>query len=516
MPLDRKDSDSTWQGPRSYKITEVVPDAPWKPSDEDDMPSDEPEQEQLVESIDISAVHLSTENSDDDAGEVQPTSARAELMSQLGYYSSFILTPLLFAGLTSLLVLPLVAANRAKLPPQTLLPLAFIILVIALTQGVAIYYVGTNNGLWAAYTVAGFFLFILVGCFAIFGPWPGFIVLLFFIGISIFLYRRCVRSVAEGFVDIVRAFGKNSRTLYPGFNILLPWERVANQLSTSETIWKTPVQRVQMTRDEDVVLRGTITYQLLPEDAHLAVTTVKNWEEALHDLFVASLQRIAATLTPEDFIAWPQGMHTRPTHGSAMPLSEGEARWEQVNALVFQRIRDRVALWGVLVNEVRLYDIALAPHETVQSIDAPTVPTMQKKAGAVVPKPSPKQAVPPQQQTVLPQQQASNVPQVPKGLKEDVLRKAYTEVKNGRIKEPETIRNLAVQFDAVARDSELSQSFTFDAARASANLYAEAERREEERREEEEAANAGTLFTDETKTDWTIRRSTDENLMAGG
>ncbi|GAC1394459.1 MAG: hypothetical protein NVS4B11_34010 [Ktedonobacteraceae bacterium] len=514
MPLDRKDSSSTWQG--SYKFTEVPPDAPWEPSDEADIPLDQPEQEPLAAPTDTSALHLSTHTPAEDESEAI-SSARSELLSRIGYYSSFFLTPLLFAGLTSLFVLPLVAAGRAKLPPQTLFPLALIILVIALAQGVAIYYAGTNNGLWAVYTVGSFFLFMLVGCFALFGPIAGFIVLLIFIGISIFLSRRYVHPVADEFVHIVRAFGKYSRTLYPGFNILLPWEKVSDYLSTTETIWKTPVQRVQMTHDEDVLLRGSIAYQLQPEGAHLAVTHVKNWEESLHDLFITSLQSIAATFTPEDFIAWHHGMHTQPTHGNAMPLAEGEARWEQVNGLVFQRIRDRVALWGVLINEVRIYDIALAPHKVAVLMDETTVPIAREKAEAAAPQqPAPQSQQAPKQaaqaqSTVQPQQPVPSDVQIPKGLKEDILRKAYAEVKNGNIKEPETIRNLAAQFDAIAKDPELSQSVNFDAARASLNLYAEAERREEE-----EEANAGTLFTDETKADWTIRRSTDENLMAGG
>ena len=321
MPLDRKDSGATWQGPQSYKITEVPPDEPWEPSDEEPTPPDSTEQELYTEPTDTSGLHLNANYDDED--ETQPSSARAELFNQFGYYASFILTPLLFALLTSLLVLPIVATGHAKLPPQTLIPLAVIIVVIALAQGVAIYYAGTNNGLWAIYTVVGFFLFILIGCFALFGPVTGIITLILLIGLAIFLARQYIRSVPEGFVDIVRSFGRYSRTLYPGFNVLLPWEKVSDHLRTIETVWQTPIQRVQMTRDEDVLLRGTITYHLQPEDAHLAVTNVQNWETSLHNLFITALQTVAATFTPEDFIAWPQGMHTRPTHGSVMPLAGG-------------------------------------------------------------------------------------------------------------------------------------------------------------------------------------------------
>lgn len=519
MPLDRKDSGSTWQAPPIYKA--IQPDAPWEPDDDEmDIPPVQQEQEQEIPTVptSINTIHIGANEQVENESEGVVPSGRTALMSQIGRYSSFILAPLLFAGLTSLIVLPTVAIGRANLPPQTLFPLAIIILAIALAQGVATYYTDTTNGLWAIYTVAGFFLFMLVGCFALFGPIPGIIMLLVFAGLSIFLIQRYSRSVSEEEVYIVRSFGKYKRTLLPGFNILLPWEQTSRPLSTAETTWKTPVQRIQMTRDEDVVLRGSMSYQLLPEDAYL-VTSVKNWEESLQDIFVASLQTVAKTFTPEDFIAWPQGMHMRPTHGSAIPLSEGEARWEQVNGQVLQRVRDRAALWGVLINEVRLYDIALAPHgRSLQ--DETTEPIVQRNVEPVVPQRAAPQVQPVAQPIVAPPQQLkrSTPPQsavanaqVPKGLKEETLRKAYTEVKNGNIKEAETIRNLAAQFEAVANNPELNNAFTFDAGRAAANLYAEADRRQEE-----EEANAGTLFTDETKVDWPRRRATDENIMSGG
>ncbi|GAC1461243.1 MAG: hypothetical protein PVSMB2_23070 [Ktedonobacteraceae bacterium] len=518
MPLDRKDSGSTWQGPQRYKFTEMPPDAPWEPTDEVDIPLIQQEQELPTGPAESNALHLGTNDPSEDENAGKAISARTELMNQIGYYSSFVLAPLLFAGLTSLIVLPLVANGHAKLPPQTLIPLAIVILAIALAQGIAIYYAGTTNGLWAIYTAVGFFLFMLVGCFALFGLIVGIVVLLIFIGLSIFLAQRYIHPVAEEYADIVRSFGKYKRTLYPGFNILLPWEQISHHLSTAETTWKTPIQHVQMTRDEDVVLRGSMSYQLLPEDAHLA-TSVKNWEESLQDNFIASLQAVAKTFTPEDFIAWPKGMYTRPTHGSVIPLSEGEARWEQVNGLVLQRVQNRAMDWGVLIKEVRLYDISLAPHgHSLQ--DETTAPIVQRNVDAAVPRqptPQPQQA--PQPIVAQPQQPRPSAPiqqsvastQVPKGLKEETLRKAYTEVKNGNIKEAETIRNLAAQFDAVAHDPELNKSFTFDAGRAALNLYAEADRRQEE-----EEANAGTLFTDETKVDWPRRRATDENLMGGG
>ena len=110
----------------------------------------------------------------------------------------------------------------------------------------------------------------------------------------------------------------------------------------------------------------------------------------------------------------------------------------------------------------------------------------------------------------LPQQPSDNI-QLPKGLKEATLRKAYTAVKNGNIKEVEAVRTLATQFEDIANNPELNKSFTFDARKAALSLYAEADRLQEE-----EEANSRLLFSDETKVNWPKRSTDNENYMHGG
>ncbi|HEX3639757.1 MAG TPA: hypothetical protein VHV10_00555, partial [Ktedonobacteraceae bacterium] len=63
--------------------------------------------------------------------------------------------------------------------------------------------------------------------------------------------------------------------------------------------------------------------------------------------------------------------------------------------------------------------------------------------------------------------------------KEEILIKAYKEVQNGKITDPESIRSIAATFEAVARDSQASQSVSFDAERAAKNLYKQAHKYEE-------------------------------------
>jgi len=84
--------------------------------------------------------------------------ARASFLGQLVHYSTLILAPLLFAAFTCLFVLPLVATGHAQLPPAGLLPLTIVIILIAVAQGIAVFYAGPDNGMWTLGTLGGFFL----------------------------------------------------------------------------------------------------------------------------------------------------------------------------------------------------------------------------------------------------------------------------------------------------------------------------------------------------------------------
>jgi hypothetical protein len=475
---------------------------------------------------------------DEDYEDVQagfrPASTPLGFFRQLGQYVALIIAPLIFGAFTCLFVLPLIASHRAYMPPTGLWPVTIIIILVAVAQAVGVYYAGSDNQLWILATIGGFFLFILVGCFAIFGPVATLVLLLILLIVSFVLMRLYVHPVSEGYVDIVYAFGKYSRTLYPGFNILMPWEKVMHSLNVGEKQWACPLQKVQLSRDEDVVLRATISYQLTPEDAYIAATQVLQWENSLKDLVLATIQSIATMFTPDDFIAWPQGMHSRPL---TYEDRDNTLPWEKVNNYLFQLISDRVALWGVQVNWVRILDVSLAPHgativETDPIVDAPTlmlnnsapapqpakVPVSQpaqasqpKAAAGAVKNGSgnrnasvaeePTQVVPAPVPASPPV--SSNSGQLAPGpLSEKALIAAYKAVQEHTVTDPDTIRTIAAKFEQVARDPAYRDTVSFDAERAAQNLY-------EQARKNDELLSMNQLYSDETRPDLNMHHSSD-------
>src|SRR5260370_16282245 len=114
------------------------------------------------------------------------------------------------------------------------------------------------------------------------------------------------------------------------------------------------MEKVPVSRSEEVQLGATITYQLMPEDAHLAALYVSNWEKSLQELFVATIQAVVGELSPEDFIAWTQTPHSR--HAPASPNNGG--RWDRINTILVQRTQDQVAPGRVQIDDVQIPTVA--------------------------------------------------------------------------------------------------------------------------------------------------------------
>jgi regulator of protease activity HflC (stomatin/prohibitin superfamily) len=464
------------------------------------------------------------EEEDYDAAEPDPVATRG-LLSQLWQYVTLIVLPFLFFGLSCLLILPPIAVGSAYLPPLSFWFIAVVLICIAIGQGVAVYFAGPHHNMWVLGTFGGLVLFMLFGVFAVVGPLAGTLLLLAMLVCCIYLARRCIHPVLEGFVDIVYATGKYKRTLYAGgFNLIWPWEEVRNQVNIEETNWNCPPQKIQLSPEEDVILRAVISYQVVPEDAYLAVTQVNNWEESLRNLFVTTLQTISTHFAPTDFLAWPQSLQayqSQATHNDSQSahlpdegvddFTGGPARREHINTLLFQQMRDRVALWGIQIHWVRIRDIELAPH-TLSAIGAPPImPDYGANANdkqadkdlIATPNVVQSDAAQPangqdkfntermikhvptdQEPTEVMQMAAFPTPNMPSPPPpnlpdEEILKKAYQEVQNGKVTDPQAIRQIATTFMAVARDPEANQRVSFDAERAAENLYEQAQRYEE-------------------------------------
>jgi regulator of protease activity HflC (stomatin/prohibitin superfamily) len=470
MTYEQDDSHAIWKGPNDTKQNQ-----PLDPS----STAATPDQEEFLGPPVVT----------DPGEEAKGTSSLS--LRKVGNFArrfSPVLVPLPFAVLIFLFSLPFALRGQTAIP---LLPLGILLIALVVMQGTLLYYAGSNDTYWILWVVIGYALFVVVGTLAIFGLGAALILLIVLLVIGIFMARRSIRPVPEGSVAIVLMSGKYARTLYPGPNLKMPWEKVSSRLSTKDISWTCPEQIVKISRDQDVKLVATISYQLMPEDAHIAALQVDNWEESLHKQFVGTLQSVINELSPADFLNWPQGAHARTSLDIDSIDAATITRWDRINELLATRIQDKVAKWGVQINFVRIQDITLIPH--LVSPGNPPAVTTARPVDAGIPRGANPQPAPPlqaqvmaktietQQGPVQPQVEQAPVPSaVPGAINIDTLIEAYEAVRAGRVKDPKTIRDIARHFEAIANDP----SINIDAARAAQNLYQRAEmyeRKDEQR-----------------------------------
>jgi regulator of protease activity HflC (stomatin/prohibitin superfamily) len=471
---------SQWMDPGSAE--EPVTSAVWAAPQQERAAASS---QQALFASDTFTSALEPEGDTDPLDEV--SSSRLEALWLLSRQLSPILLPLLFGGITFLLLVPAALRGSAYLSHAGLFPAALILLAIAILHGVMLYYAGDHNVLWSLALVCGVALFLVAGAFAAFGPLVSLILLLVLLAVGGLLLRYAIHPVPEGYVDIVYSLGQYRRTLSPGPNFIWPWERVVHRLNTRRTQWSCPPQIVHLSPEEDVQLAATIAYQLMPEDAHLAVTEVNDWESSLQQLFLATIQAVVSSFSAGYFVA-----RRSPFYDAA--FEEATPRWDVVNTELALRMQDQVAGWGVQIHQVSIHDVALLPRgaaplpldtgamERVQPVAASadvedrTVPVQQRLAATA--QPSTLSAAAP----ASPAASGSAAPP-PKAIKEDVLVNTYNAVRDGRITDPETIRLIAARFEAIANDPELSKTVTFDAGRAARALQQRADLILEQRRQ---------------------------------
>jgi hypothetical protein len=333
--------------------------------------------------------------------------------------------------------------------------------------------------------------------------------------IGIIAGGRAIRQVPEGHVDLVFSFSAYQRTLFPGLNFILPWEKVQGRLNTQETTWTSPTMRVNISRDQDVEIVATLTYQLVPEDAHIAILNMKDWEDTLHQHFIGTLKSMVKELSPADFVAWSHHVNDRAAGIEAETFIDATSmtRWDRLNVMLRQRLQDQMAMRGIMVNLVHFQDITLIPHLAPASSPPPGMQSRPAEVALVdagvarSANPAPRPAA---SGAPAPQPPASPPPPPPKPDVFDAMIDMYNSVREGRVTDINVILDLAARFNAIASHPEVSQLFNYDSARAASNLQQRA--RVLKAAETHHTSNPD----DTTEMKRPARRPFNENLAAGG
>lgn len=143
-----------------------------------------------------------------------------------------------------------------------------------------------------------------------------------------------VRTVPQGYHYTVERFGRYTRTLTPGLNIIVPFiDRIGARMNMMEQVLDVPTQEV-ITKDNAIVsVDGVAFYQVL--NAPQAAYQVAGLQNALLNLTMTNIRSVMGS----------------------MDLDELLSNRDTINDRLLHIVDDAAAPWGIKVTRVEIKDI---------------------------------------------------------------------------------------------------------------------------------------------------------------